>query len=184
MDSLLALDLSLFQFIHTLYRSSFLDGITLLLSGVGTYGIIWIIASFWFYVKEEMEDDHWFFLPIVLALGSSLLLVELILKPLISRIRPSDALGLLVGETAAYGHSFPSGHATLAFAGATVLAAWEPKLSIVYYILAILIAWARIYLGVHYPFDIIAGAILGYSIGKCALWVSVWIENKRKRTRK
>ena len=62
-------------------------------------------------------------------------------------------------------HSFPSGHATVAFACATVLALAVPRLRWPFYALAALIAGSRVYVGVHYPFDVVAGAILGILIG-------------------
>jgi undecaprenyl-diphosphatase len=61
-------------------------------------------------------------------------------------------------------HSFPSGHATVAFACATVLALAVPRLRLPLFALAALIAFSRVYVGVHYPFDVLAGAALGVGI--------------------
>jgi undecaprenyl-diphosphatase len=61
-------------------------------------------------------------------------------------------------------HSFPSGHATVAFASATVLALAVPRLRVPLYVLAALIAFSRVYVGVHYPFDVLAGAVLGVGL--------------------
>jgi undecaprenyl-diphosphatase len=58
--------------------------------------------------------------------------------------------------------SFPSAHATYAFMMATLLTHWFPRYGIGFYIIAGFIAWTRIYLGLHYPTDIFAGALLGY----------------------
>jgi undecaprenyl-diphosphatase len=60
--------------------------------------------------------------------------------------------------------SFPSGHASTSFAGATLLALLVPHLAIPFYLLAAAIAWSRVYVGVHYPFDIVAGALLGTGV--------------------
>jgi undecaprenyl-diphosphatase len=57
--------------------------------------------------------------------------------------------------------SFPSGHATVAFACATALALAVPRLALPLYVLAALVAWSRVYVGVHYPLDVFAGAVLG-----------------------
>lgn len=181
MEYLASLDRELFLAIHNFIRSPLIDGFALFISGVGSFGIVWFLGGLWLYFKEEMEDNQLFFLPILLALGSSIVLVEFVLKPLISRVRPSVAFGLLVGDTAAFGSSFPSAHATLAFAGATVLSAREPRLKTILYVIAVLISVSRIYLGVHYPSDIIAGAVLGFGIGRIALSLSSAVESKRKR---
>jgi undecaprenyl-diphosphatase len=61
--------------------------------------------------------------------------------------------------------SFPSGHAATAFAAATVVAAFHPRLRVPMFGLAGLVALSRVYLGVHYWFDILAGAALGVLVG-------------------
>jgi undecaprenyl-diphosphatase len=60
--------------------------------------------------------------------------------------------------------SLPSGHAATSFAGATVLALVHPRAAVPLYALAALIAWSRVYVGVHYPFDVLAGAALGVAV--------------------
>lgn len=57
--------------------------------------------------------------------------------------------------------SFPSGHAATAFAGATVLAALLPRAAPAFYLLAVAIAYSRLYVGVHFPLDVAAGAAIG-----------------------
>jgi undecaprenyl-diphosphatase len=65
--------------------------------------------------------------------------------------------------------SFPSGHAVFAFMMATLLANRFPRYRVIFYIIAAFIGWTRIYLGLHYPTDVIAGAFLGYGITKLFL---------------
>lgn len=62
-------------------------------------------------------------------------------------------------------HSFPSGHATTAFAAAFVWAAFLPKARWGFYALAALVAFSRVYLGVHFPFDVLYGGFLGSLVG-------------------
>ncbi|HEX4930199.1 MAG TPA: phosphatase PAP2 family protein [Gaiellaceae bacterium] len=61
-------------------------------------------------------------------------------------------------------YSFPSGHATVSFACASVLALAVPRLRVPLYALAVLISFSRVYVGVHYPFDVLVGAVLGVAI--------------------
>jgi undecaprenyl-diphosphatase len=61
--------------------------------------------------------------------------------------------------------SLPSGHAATSFAGATLLAWYAPRFAVPLYALAVLVAWSRVYVGVHYPLDILAGAALGFVVG-------------------
>lgn len=157
MDTLLRIDTALFSFINHLPYVSLAHFIAPALSGVGAAGIIWFLLAIILFLKEE-KKDHWFFMPVGLSGGASLIIVELILKPLIGRIRPDGSDGF----------SFPSGHATIAFAMAVVLSRKEPKWKWAFYTLAVFISLSRIYLGVHYPLDVIAGGVLGWGIG----WLS------------
>ena len=65
--------------------------------------------------------------------------------------------------------SFPSAHATFSLMMAILLAQWFPRYRFIFYIVAGFICWTRIYLGLHYPTDIIVGVILGYGITKLFL---------------
>ena len=65
--------------------------------------------------------------------------------------------------------SFPSAHAAFAFMMAALLATWFPRFRFIFYIAAGFIGWTRIYLRLHYPTDVIAGALLGYGITKLFL---------------
>ncbi|EKD67284.1 MAG: Undecaprenyl-diphosphatase [uncultured bacterium] len=165
MNWLLFLDIQLFFLINRLPHNGLIDYFALFLSGIGVAGIVWFILGAILVLKEESKD-HRLFIPLGLAGGMTWSLTELIIKPLVARLRPSSALdaAIVVGGFP-LGYSFPSGHAASAFALATVLAYIEPKWKKGLYVLAILISLSRIYLGHHYPIDVIVGGLLGWVIG-------------------
>lgn len=106
-------------------------------------------------------------LPAVLvAILLAWLVGDELLKPLVDRGRPPrDGHGLRAIVRLPDDPSFPSGHATQAFAAATCLAVLVPPLRPWPVVLAALIALSRVYLGVHFPSDVLAGALLGTAIG-------------------
>ncbi len=164
MNLIIAADQSLFFLINHLPHTSLTDGLALALSGVGTAGLIWFVIAAYLFFREE-KKDHWFFLPVFLAAGASWMIVELVLKPLVGRVRPDEFMGAIIVGNGADGYSFPSGHATIAFAMAVVLSRKEPRWKPWLFLLAALIAFSRIFLGKHYPLDVIAGGLLGWGIG-------------------
>ena len=100
---------------------------------------------------------------------------EFIIKFIVSRPRPSIDMGAIIVGGGVYGYSFPSTHATIAFALAFVFSNVEPKLRRWFYLLAVAIGFSRIYLGVHYPFDVLAGALIGSGIGILSLRVNSFL---------
>lgn len=88
------------------------------------------------------------------------------LKALFERARPPLADGSIQAAVAIpEGYSFPSGHATTAFAAAAAVSAFHPRLRLPLFGLAALVALSRVYLGVHFTTDVVVGAVLGTLIG-------------------
>jgi undecaprenyl-diphosphatase len=109
-----------------------------------------------------------------------------LMKPLFGRVRPCNALPpgtfrRIVGATAAY--SFPSAHAANSFAMATVVSWRFPAFAVVAFLIAAAVAYSRVYVGVHYPFDSIAGALLGLLTGRFSIWIVVALARRWGRAR-
>ena len=117
------------------------------------------------------------FLVVGLAAYAIELPVYLVLKNTIKRDRPCDALPFEAYIVPSDKFSFPSGHSAAAFVFATLIAHFYPAFALIGYTLALMIGVSRILLGVHYPTDIAAGALLGISSATLALAYlpqSVW----------
>ncbi len=84
-----------------------------------------------------------------------------VIKELVQRPRPSVTLATARVLTPAGGASFPSSHATNNFAAALVLSAYYPKRRWLWYSAAFVVAYSRVYVGVHYPLDVLGGAVEG-----------------------
>jgi undecaprenyl-diphosphatase len=96
--------------------------------------------------------------------------VTTLLKHLIQRDRPPavvlDPEPLMDVPTTS---SFPSGHTSTSFACAYVISRLAPRLTVYVYVLATLIGFSRIYVGVHYPIDVLTGAVLGLVVATALL---------------
>ena len=103
------------------------------------------------------------------------------LKFLIQRQRPlyflEIASKLSKGPGEILDPSFPSGHALYAFMMATLLTNWFPRYRIIFFLLAGFVGWTRIYLGVHFPTDVVVGGLLGYGITRLFVhWIDLRLE--------
>jgi undecaprenyl-diphosphatase len=81
-----------------------------------------------------------------------------LVKAAVGEDRPSEPDALV---TIPHSHSFPSGHTATSFAAATILSAFLPRAAPAFYLLALAIGWSRLYVGVHWPLDVVGGALIG-----------------------
>ena len=151
-----------------LHRVHALDWPFLALSAIADNGALWLVAAAVLALAKRVrwrDVGH-----LALALVISLTLSDYVLKPLIGRPRPFVAsptvsvIGHRPGDA-----SFPSGHATAAFTSAFVLAHAAPTLSLAWWVSALAVAYSRVYLGVHYPLDVLAGAAIGSAVAALVL---------------
>ena len=148
--------LSMLQKIRTPLLDIFMSNITKL----GNAGIVWILLTIVLLLIPKTRKSG---LILASALIVDLILCNGILKPLIARIRPFDvnsAIQLIVAKP--HDYSFPSGHTAASFTAVMALyLAGEKKLWKIALVLAVLIAFSRLYLYVHYPTDVLGGIITG-----------------------
>lgn len=158
-------ELKILDFIHRHFSCGFLDAVMPIITKFGDGGIFWIAAALLFTIPKKTRKTG-------ISMGAALLIGfiigNLILKNSFARIRPYDLNAaikpdMLVKTLSDF--SFPSGHTLASFESATVLLIHDKRFGIPAVVLAVLIALSRLYLYVHYPTDVLAGAILGTFIG-------------------
>lgn len=154
------IDFSILDFIQNNIRSPFLDTAMRTVTHLGDYGFIWIVVAILCMCIKKYRKDGF---AITFALFLCLFLCNMVLKESVERLRPfqiNTAFTLIIPPPA--GYSFPSGHTCSSFAAAaTLFMTASKKISIPALVLAVLISFSRLYLYVHFPTDVISGALLG-----------------------
>lgn len=115
----------------------------------------------------------------ILPLSVASILVEYPTKAFFRRSRPfiNFIQAIVIGKKPG-SWSFPSGHSASAFAGAWLLSHEYPRQSPVFFILAVLVGFSRIYLGDHYPGDVVSGALSGMALAECVRRVQAVVIQK------
>ena len=160
MDWLIELDGNVLLWIQEYLRNDFLNVIMKIITSLGDAGFVWILfAVIMLFFKKTRKVG----IMVGMALIGSIIFNNLILKNLFQRTRPYEVVeGLknLIGKQSDF--SFPSGHTGSSIAAGIVMFKELPKrFGIPALILGILISFSRLYAGVHYPTDVIVGAIMG-----------------------
>ena len=101
-----------------------------------------------------------------------------IVKSLVGEKRPSEPNALVAIP---HSHSFPSGHTATAVAGAIVLSSFAPRLAPLFAVLAAAVAFSRVYVGVHFPIDIVGGAAIGAATALLLLATVRRLSERRQR---
>ena len=148
---------------------------------LGDAGIFWIAVAVLFMITKKYRKTG---IGMMLALIMGLLICNIWLKPTVARIRPYDfqleyflkEIPLLAGGM--HDFSFPSGHTIASFEAAVVILLNSRKLGIPAMILAVLIAFSRLYLYLHYPTDVLFSIVLGTAFAFFGNWLAQKIMEK------
>lgn len=178
LQNLIAMEADILLWIQNNIRNDVLTPIFKFITTLGNAGVIWIVLSVGLLIPKKTRRVG------VLALVSllfSALIDNVILKNVVARTRPYDVIeGLtsLVGAQKDY--SFPSGHTGSAFAAAGVMFRGLPKkFGIPILVFACLMGLSRLYVGVHYPSDVLGGAMIGTGIALFTYWLGTLVVEKK-----
>ena len=159
-------------------RNDVLTPFFVVITSLGNAGILWILITAGLLISKKTRKVG---ILCVAALLFSFLIDNVLLKNLVARTRPYEVIeGLTYLVKKPVDYSFPSGHTGTSFATAVVLfLSFPKKYSFWFLVLAVLIGFSRLYVGVHYPTDVLAGAIIGTLIAVCVYLVGTKVQNRK-----
>ncbi len=163
MDYITTIDFAVLDWLQDTLSCRFLDSVMPVITKLGSKGLIWLAVAFVMMCTKKYRKCG---IVMVISLIAGVLIGNLFLKNIIARPRPcwiNEDFHMLTGVPGDY--SFPSGHTLSSAACATVLTLENRKFAYGAVPLAALIAFSRLYLYVHFPTDIIGGALIGTAIG-------------------
>ena len=147
----------------------------------------WVIPLIWlivFLVFFQGKRGRIAIVILIVAVAVTDSVSAFILKPYFGRIRPSydlvEYVNLLVAKGGKW--SMPSNHAANIFALAVVLSCFYDKMKVPLFSLAVVIAFSRVYVGVHYPADVLVGGFFGYGIAWLVL--TLWVILKMRELKR
>ena len=166
-EAFIRLDSSILLLIQDFLRNNTLTSVFIFITNLGNRGFIWTLISIVLFIFPKTRKIGCMG---ICALILSMVINNMVLKNLVERSRPFDTITTLVPlihKPADF--SFPSGHTASAFAAGYLFYRKLPKkIGIPILILAFSIGISRLYLGVHYPSDVIAGMLCGITISYMA----------------
>ena len=170
MNTITQFDFSILNFIQENFRCTFLDVVMPFITSLGDVGFIWILISviLLFFKKTRKLG-----IQLLISILFAYVIYQLILKPVIARPRPftqNPVVELLIKAPKDF--SFPSGHTACGFSFVIILFLAKNKWWIPSLILACLIGFSRMYLYVHFPTDVLCGALCGIIFGAISYYFS------------
>lgn len=179
-DFLQNLDTFVFHFINRSLQNSVFDVLMPFITDLNKQKIVLVIVGLALIVLFLRGGKKGKFAVVALALGILLSdqLNSSFAKFILERPRPCHVLQnvhLLVG--CGSGYSFPSSHAVNNFCGAVILAFFFPRASLWLYLFASVVSFSRVYVGVHYPSDVLGGAVIGIWCGMIVIVAFLWSEH-------
>lgn len=171
METLMLLQGEILLLIQNGIRSDTLTPLFSFFTLLGNEGIVWIAIGAILVARKKTRNIGFL---IWLSLFFSLIICNGILKNVVAEARPFvhfPAIIPLDPAISAHSYSFPSGHASASFAAAFGIRKLGSPFGVLAILLAALIAFSRMYLGVHFPLDVLGGLLTGYLSYKCADWI-------------
>lgn len=170
MEFLMQLDGEVLLWIQQYLRRDFLNPVITFITSLGNAGWFWILLSALMMFSKKYRKIG---LTGLIALVIGFLITNLWLKNMVMRIRPYEVVdGLTLIGRRAHDFSFPSGHSTASMAASSVFPALMPrKYGIPAFLLGIFICFTRLYIGIHYPTDVLAGMLIGFAAAFAAIWI-------------
>ncbi len=186
MNTLTNIDHTLFHFINDTIANPVLNWLMPIVTNENNIAIPLILFWLWLLFFQGKRGKITAILLLLTVILTDIVAAQII-KPWFGRIRPShamlDNINLLVSKGGKY--SFVSNHAANTMSAATIIGYFYKKWKSVVIIISIIVGFSRVYVGVHYPFDVFGGWLFGYALawGILSIWVILKIrEIKRGRT--
>jgi undecaprenyl-diphosphatase len=161
--------------LHSRARLAWIDPLMVAVTTSGTKGFVWVVFALLLWLPGDARTRTYAVLSVVtlvIAEGA----INLVLKPSIHRERPyvRNRLSALLVKTPDR-HSWPSGHAGSSMAAAIVLAVATWPWGIAFLLFAFVVGYSRVYVGVHYPTDVVSGYVVGALTAAAVLALTIWL---------